>query len=61
MNNLELVEKFMELAQEVENITIKHLDNDDAKGYADDEYLESLIDELMKSKKEILKRMGGNK
>lgn len=61
MKNLELVEKFMHLAQEVESITIEHLNNDDIKGYAEDEQLESLINELMEAKKEILKRMGGNK
>lgn len=61
MNNLELVEKFMNLAQEVESITIEHLNNDDIKGYAEDEQLENLINELMEAKKEILKRMGGSK
>ena len=61
MNNLELVEKFMNLAQEVESITIEHLNNDDIKGYAEDEQLENLINELMEAKKEILRRMGGNK
>ena len=58
MNNLELVEKFMELAQEIERIMIECSNNN---GYVDNEYLENLIYELMKSKKEILNRMGGNK
>ena len=61
MNNLELVENFMNLAQEVESITIEHLNNDDIKGYAEDEQLENLINELMKAKKEILRRMAGGK
>lgn len=61
MNNLELVEKFMNLAQEVESITIEHLNNDDIKEYVEDEQLENLINELMKAKKEILRRMGGSK
>nr|DAG24565.1 MAG TPA: hypothetical protein [Caudoviricetes sp.]DAJ89665.1 MAG TPA: hypothetical protein [Caudoviricetes sp.] len=60
MTNLELVEKFMDLSQEIEHITIKCKINN--KGYVDDEeYFESLCNEFMNTKREILKRMAGNK
>lgn len=61
MNNLELVEKFMHLAQEVECMTVEKMNNLDYAGYATDERIENTIYELMKAKKEILRRMGGSK
>ena len=61
MNNLELVEKFMHLAQEVECMTVKKMNDLDFAGYATDERIENTNYELMKAKKEILRRMGGNK
>lgn len=61
MNNLELVEKFMHLAQEVECMTVEKMNDLDYAGYATDERIENKIYELMKAKKEILRRMGGSK
>lgn len=61
MNNLELVEKFMHLAQEVEYMTVEKINDLDYAGYATDERIENTIHELMEAKKEILRRMGGNK
>lgn len=59
MNNLELVEKFMHLAQEVECMTVEKMNDLDYAGYATDERIENMINELMEAKKEILRRMGG--
>lgn len=56
MTNLELVEKFVELAQEIECIQIKSSINNEGM-IDDEEYFESLCNDFMNTKYEILKRM----